>query len=107
MVPGFCLAKVSELVFNENRGEATPVPLKLIVLGLLDASLLMTRLPLLAPVAVGVKVTVMVQVAAFTNVVPQVVARSKSPFATMLTMVRTDPPPVFVKVIVWAALDVP
>src|SRR3990172_5284250 len=66
----------------------------------------MLTAPLRAPVAVGVKVTLMVQLAPAARLAAQVVVRAKSPLATMLLMVR-DAPPGLVKVTSCAALVVP
>lgn len=106
VVPAFCSAKLSDVGLSETSGTFTPVPFRVIVFGLLAASLLTTMLPFRAPGAVGVNVTLMVQVAVCANVAPQVVVRAKSPLATMLAILRTAPP-VLVKVIDWAALVVP
>ena len=62
------------------------------------------------PVARGVKVTLMVQLAAAATLVPQVLDWAKSPeFAPVrltLVMLSVALPP-FVRVIVWAAVGVP
>jgi hypothetical protein len=84
----------------------TPVPLRLIVFGLLAALLVMTKLLRLAPACDGEKVTSTLQLAPCAKVAPQLVVRAKSPFATILTMFRTLVP-VFERVTVLMALFVP
>jgi hypothetical protein len=106
LVPSVCAAKLSEAGLSETTGAAKPVPLKLIVSGLLAALLLITMLPLRAPTAVGVKVTLIVQFAPCARVAPQVVVLAKSPLATMLAIL-SDAPPGLARVIVWAALVEP
>jgi hypothetical protein len=66
----------------------------------------MLRLPVLAPPAVGLKVTEMVQLAPPLRVVPQVLVSEKSPLAAMLEMV-SEALPVLARVTVWALLLVP
>lgn len=61
--------------------------------------------PLRAPVAVGVKVTVMEQLAAAAIELPQLLVWPKSPLAAMLVMVRLAVP-VLVRVTFWVALAV-
>jgi hypothetical protein len=106
VVPTTWAAKLSALGFNDTKATGAPVPLKLTVLGLLVASLVMTRVLRCAPVTVGVKVTLMVQLADCASDAPQLVLRAKSPLATMLAMLSTAPP-VLLRVTVWAALVVP
>ena len=80
-------------------GIKTPVPLKLTLCGLPTASLTTVIVPVRVPLAVGVKVILMVQLAAGASVMPQVVVLAKSPLATMLVIV-SGPVPGFRKVIV-------
>ena len=84
----------------------TPVPLRLTVLGLLGALLVIVTAPVRVPVAVGVKVTLIVQSAPAASVVPQVVVREKSPLAAMLVIFSTALP-VLLKVNVCAELVLP
>jgi hypothetical protein len=62
--------------------------------------------PLRAPVAVGVKVTVIVQLAPAANVLPQLLVWAKSPLAATLLIVR-GAFPVLLNVTVCAVLVVP
>ena len=64
------------------------------------------RLPVRAPDAVGLNVTLMVQFPAAATELPQVLVSAKSPFATMLVIVRAALP-VFDTVTVCAALLLP
>jgi hypothetical protein len=72
----------------------------------LAALSLMLTLPLRVPVVLGLKVTLMLQLAPAARVAPQVVVSAKSPLTAILLMVKLDPP-VFVRVEDWAALLVP
>ena len=93
LVPTACAAKLSDAGLSDTTGAAMPVPLRLIVLGLLTASLVITRLPLKAPTETGANVTLMLQLAAFASVAPQVVLLTpNSPFTTMLLILSTAPP---------------
>ena len=83
VLPTFCEVKVSAVGLSDTPG-AKPVPLRLTLCGLPAASLLMTMLPLRAPEVVGVKVTLMVQLAAAARKVVQVVVLAKSPLLPML-----------------------
>jgi hypothetical protein len=72
--------------FPNDRGlgdrvtvDATPVPVKATVCGLPLALSFMVSVPLLVPVAVGVKVTLIVQFVSPAKVVPQVFVSEKSP----------------------------
>lgn len=96
-------AKLTAPIVWETR---PPVPLSVMLSGLLAASLVMTMLPLRAPAAVGVKVTLMVQLAAAARVAPQVVVLAKSPLMPMLAMFSVAPP-LLVRVTVCAALVLP
>jgi hypothetical protein len=101
----FWLANVKELGASPNAGARTPVPLKLIVCGLpapVDDTVID---PVRVPVPVGVKVTVIVQVAFCAKVAVQLFVWLKSPVAADTLMVFT--PPLFaVKVTVCEALVV-
>ena len=65
---------------------AIPVPLRFTTCGLLPASSLIVKAPLRLPVAVGLKVTVSVQLPPAGTVEPQVFACKKSPLALTLKM---------------------
>jgi hypothetical protein len=92
-------------VENETAG-AVPVPESATVCGLPEASSAIDKVPLLAPVVVGVKVTVKVQLAEGAKVALQVVVLAKSPLAAVEEMLRVAVP-TFVKVTVWPPLVVP
>jgi hypothetical protein len=87
-------------------GPRIAVPVRPTACGLPDASLVLATVPLLVPTAVGVKVTLIVQLAPARTFVPQVFAWAKSPLATMLVMAR-DRLPLFVRVTGCAGLVVP
>ena len=74
--------------------------------GLPAALSVMVIAPVRVPVAVGVKVTVIVQLAPAESELPQEVVLAKSPLATMLVMLN-DALPVFFKVTVCTAVVVP
>ena len=69
-----------------TTGSAIPVPLKLTVCGLPLALSVMVRDPVLVPLAVGVKVTSMVQLALVATELPQVLVWANSPLAAMLVI---------------------
>lgn len=84
---------------------ATPVPERLAVCGLLLALSVTVKVPLAAPVAVGLKVTLMLQELLAAREVPQVLVSLKLPLAAMLLMVMELDVPLF-NVTVCAALVV-
>ena len=84
---------------------ATPVPVRLTVCGLPVALSVTVMVPGWLPVAVGVKVTVMVQLAPAATDVPQVLVWAYCALAAMLVMVSAPVPPL-VSVTVCAALVV-
>jgi hypothetical protein len=88
-----------------TRG-AVPVPVRLTdwVAGL-ALSVIVTA-PVRVPAAVGLKVTLSVQLALAARLEPQVLVWEKSPLAVMLEIVRA-PLPLFVSVIVSGGLVVP
>jgi hypothetical protein len=69
-----------------------PVPVRLTdwVAGL--ALSVMVTAPLLVPMAVGLKITLRVQLAATATLEPQVLVWEKSPLTVMLVMLRTALP---------------
>lgn len=68
------------------------VPLPEFVKAPLAESLLITKLPVRVPAAAGEKVTVIVQFAARSKVLPHVVDLAKSPLMLMPLMLRISPP---------------
>src|SRR5256712_666884 len=76
------LANVKLVGERLTRG-AVPVPVRLTMCGLPAALSVMVIAPVRVPVAVGVKVTLMVQLAPAATEVPQVLVCAKSPLATM------------------------
>src|SRR5205807_634490 len=69
-------------------------------------SLVMATPPVLKPVAVGLKVTLTVQLAPAVTLLPQLLVWAKSPLATMLAMFNTAVP-LLVSMDVWDGLVVP
>jgi len=95
-----------KLVAEREMIEAVPVPDRLMVCGLFRALSVIVTAPVRVPIAVGVKVTVIVQFAPGATEAPQVVVFAKSPVAVILVM-SSVPLPVFVSVTDCAALVVP
>jgi hypothetical protein len=85
---------------------ATPVPLSCTDCGLPAALSVMERLPLRAPVAVGVNVTAMLHVSPAGSVEAHVLVSAKSPEAAMLEIAKAAVPEFF-RVIDCAALATP
>ena len=85
--------------------ETSPVPVRLIACGLTAASSVIVSVAVLAPGAVGVNVTLMVQLAPAATVEPQVFVWAKSPLAAMLVMSK-EPVPMLVRITACGALDV-
>jgi hypothetical protein len=83
-----------------------PIPMRPMLGGLLPASLVIVIDPVRVPLAVGVKVTLMVQLAPAFTVLPQVFVWAKSPFTAMLVMVSAAFP-IFVSVVLLAGEVVP
>lgn len=95
-----------KLVADRASVTMLPVPLRVITRGLpLPLSLIVIE-PVRAPTAVGVKVTLMVQLLLAATLVPQVLVCAKSPVATVLEMVSVVAPPL-VSVTVCGGLVVP
>src|SRR5579859_1557501 len=94
------------LVMKPGRFKMLVLPNKATSCGVPEALVVMLRLPLRGPAAVGVKVTLTVQFAAAAMLVPQVLVWAKSPVAAMAVTV-TALAPVLVSVTVWTALVVP
>jgi hypothetical protein len=97
------LGKVREADERVAAGPGPPIPLNGIVCGLLAALSVMVTDPYRLPLAVGVKVTLIVQFAPAATVVPHELACAKSPVAATLVMIN-DPLPLFVKVTVCAGV---
>src|SRR5260370_741630 len=83
-----------------------PVPVRLTDCGLPEALSVMFRVPVRVPEAVGVKVTLMLQLAPAATELPQVLVSAKSPLAEMLVRL-SEALPVFESVTDCAALVVP
>jgi hypothetical protein len=77
--------------------ETNPVPVRLIVCGLPGALSVTVIVPVLVPDCVGVKVTLIVQVAPTPTEPPQVFVCAKSPLATM-AVILSSALPVLVKI---------
>jgi hypothetical protein len=84
---------------------AMPVPPRLTVCGLPVALSVMEIVPVSAPSAVGVNVTLMAQFAPAARLEPQLLVCAKLALAEMLVMLKLAVPP-FVSVIGWLALEV-
>ena len=72
--------------------EETPVPVRLTVCVAGLALSVMVTTPVLVPAAVGLKVTLRVQLALAARLAPQVLVWEKSPLAVMLVMLRVALP---------------
>ena len=104
VVPDMASVNLPVSLMEEGRA-AEPVPVREMMCGLPVALSVMVMAPVLVPVAVGVKVTEMVQLAPAAMKTPQLVVCAKSPLGTMLVM-SSDALPVFVSVTVCAELVV-
>ena len=91
--------------FASTGNELVPVPLKLIICGLPIASLVIVTAPFRIPEAVGLKVTLIMQLAEAASDVPQSFVDEKSPLETMFEILIVDPP-VLVSVTLCAELEV-
>jgi hypothetical protein len=105
-VPTACAGKVNEAGERLTTGGAAPVPVKLTVWVAGLALSVIVKAPLLEPAAVGVKVTLRVQLALAATLEPQVLVWEKSPLAVMLVMLRVALP-VLLSVTLCALLLVP
>ena len=108
VVPTVWLVKVSEEAERLTTGAeaAAPVPVRLTDCGLPEALSVMLKVPVRIPEAVGVNVTLMVQLAPAATELPQVSVSAKSPLAEILVIVKVAEP-VLLSVTVCAALVVP
>ena len=95
-MPTFCAGKVKEAGERLTTG-AVPVPVRLMVWVAGLALSLMVTAPVRVPAAVGLKVTLRVQLAPTATLEPQVLVWEKSPLTVMLVMLRTALP-VFLRV---------
>src|SRR5580658_1560314 len=109
VVPTFSLPKL-RLVAERFRPGAVPVPLRVTDCGLPAALSVMVTLAVWLPLAAGVKVTLMEQLAPAARELPQVLVWAKAPLLVpvmaMLVMVMATVP-VLLNVTVCAALVVP
>ena len=102
--PGITLTKVGAL-----GGIATPTPVILIVYGLPAASLVIFRLPLCSPLAIGENVTLIPQFAFAARLAAQLCVTPKMPVATNAPTpvnceMKSGPLPTFVNRIDWVEL---
>jgi hypothetical protein len=100
------MTRVGKLRLLADKETAVPVPLKLTLCGLLVALSVRVREPVRVPAAVGLKVTVMLQLAPPARLVPQLLVWAKSPLAVILLRLKADCP-VLDKVRVFGLLGVP
>ena len=91
-MPTGCPGKVNEAGERLTTGATTPVPVRLTVWVAGLALSVMVRTPVLVPVAVGLKVTLRVQLVLAARLEPQVLVWEKSPLAVMLVMLRVALP---------------
>jgi hypothetical protein len=102
--PGATAAEVEEPE-DAASVKSWPVPLSATLCGLPKALSEMLMVPVLVPLATGLKVTEMVQLAPALTVVPQVLVSEKSPLVVIVRGVRA-PVPVLDSVSVCGALGV-
>ena len=91
-MPTACAGKVKEAGERLTTGAATPVPVRLTVWVAGLALSVMVTAPVLVPAAVGLKVTLRVQLAPAATLEPQVLVWEKSPFTVKLVMRRVALP---------------
>jgi len=80
LLPSTCAAKVRPLVETVMTG-AVPVPVSETLCGLFEALSVMVSVPVREPLAVGVKVTLTVQLELAATLAPQLLVCAKSPLA--------------------------
>ena len=90
-MPTTCAGKVKEVAERLATGPL-PVPVRLTVCVAGLALSAMVTAPVRVPVAVGLKVTLMVQLAFAATLEPQVLVWEKSPLTVMLVMLRVALP---------------
>ena len=103
VVPSACLPKLSEIGLSATG--TTPVPANEAVCGLLDAASVTVKVPVSAPMMLGVNVTEMVHLLLAGTLLPHVLVWAKSPLVVMLEMPRAESR-LLLKVTVFAALVV-
>ncbi len=103
VAPVSCAANGSVAVERLTTGPVA-VPASATVCGLPLALSVMVRVPVRAPSAVGLNVTVIVQLAPAATLAPQVFAWLKSPLTPMLVMFNAAVP-VLLSVIVWSVVE--
>jgi hypothetical protein len=91
LVPTAWAGKVKEVGERLTAGPV-PVPVRLTVWVEGLALSVMVRVPVLVPAVVGLKVTLMVQLAPAATLEPQVLVWEKSPLVLMLLMLRVALP---------------
>jgi hypothetical protein len=106
VVVTICVPKVRVEGKRVTAAAGTPFPLSRIVCGLFAVLSVMVTDPYRLPGAVGVKIMLMVQLAALARLAPHVLVSAKSPVAATLVMFKGEPPMLF-KVTDWGALLVP
>jgi hypothetical protein len=109
VVPTCCPAKLSEVGLSVAFAEVA-VPVRLAVCGLLLALSVTVRVAVRVPLAVGLKVTLIAQLAPAARLEPQLLVSAKSPLLVpVMAMLLMDsaPPLEFESVTVWGALVVP
>jgi hypothetical protein len=90
-VPTFCAGKVKDVGERLTTG-AGPVPVRLMVWVVGLALSVMVTTPVLVPAAVGLKVTLSVQLPLTATLEPQVLVWEKSPLTVILVMLRVALP---------------
>jgi hypothetical protein len=108
LVKSSVVGNVKDIGDRETAG-AVPVPLRLVVCGLSLALSLTDKLAVRAPVALGVKVSVIVQAPLAVKVAGQLLVCAKSAALTpvmKIELMARAPLPLFVSVTVWATLVV-
>jgi hypothetical protein len=91
LVPSFCAGKVKEVGERVTTG-AVPVPVRLTVWAVGLALSVMVTTPVLVPAAVGLKVTLSVQLPLTATLDLHVFVWEKSPLTVMLVMLRVALP---------------
>jgi len=106
--PTFVFGKLRPLGLSDTAG-ASPVPLAVTVWGDPVALSVTATVALRAPVAVGLNVTEIVQVAPAATLVPQLVVSGKSPLLPdmEILLIVSGAVPVLFRVTVWALLAEP
>jgi hypothetical protein len=89
--PGETVAELDE-ASGTLKAKSSPVPVSVTVCGLPAALSVTVTLPVLIPVAVGSKVTLMVQLALAATLEPQVLVWEKSPLTVILETLRAALP---------------